>query len=501
MIRVRILTALTAPTRDPSVRRADTLHASFWSDMMAKPIAGFTRRRTTALALALWALAATVVPAAAQRSQLIRDSEIEDLLNDYAAPIFKAAGLGSQRVAVRIVNNEAFNAFVMDGRNVFMHTGALMVAKSPNEVIGVLAHEAGHIEGGHMAALRIRIAQDKTRMLLAQVLGIGAMIGGAVAGGDSGRDAMSAGQGVMMGGGEMVMRALTAERRSQESAADQAGLKYLSATQQSGLGMLVTFERFANQEMFLNDDNVATFARTHPVPRDRLARLRQLVEGSPYYNAKDTPQLQHRHDMMRAKLSGYLEAPGTVMRRYPQSDTTLPARYARAIATLRGGGQGSLEAGMAQMDALISEQPKNPYYWEIKGDFYQRAGRAQEAVQYLRKAIQLAPNASLMRTQLAQALLQTKQPGVTDEAIKLIKETLRIDEDDCRAYNALGEALFAKGEPAKADLARAQRLMCFGDFKTAKNFAKRAQAGLKPNSPDWMAADDIITQKPPAPGG
>lgn len=469
---------------------------------MSETKQGFSGGRLAAVALAGMMVATLATPAAAQRSQLLRDTEIENLLNDYSQPIFKAAGLGSQRVAVRIVNNEAFNAFVMDGRNVFMHSGALMVAKTPNEVIGVLAHEAGHIEGGHMASLRIRIAQDKTRLLLAQILGIGAMIGGAVAGGDSGRDAMSAGQGVMAGGSELVMRALTAERRSQESAADQAGLKYLNSTHQSGLGMLATFERFANQEMFLNDGNVASFSRTHPVARDRLARLRQLVESSPYYNAKDSPELQHRHDMMRAKMSGYLEAPGTVLRRYPQSDMTLPARYARAIAQLRSGGQGSLEAGMAQMDALIREQPNNPYYWEIKGDFYQRSGRAQESVQHLRKAIQLAgPTASLMRSQLAQALLQTKQPGVADEAIKLLKETLRVDEDDCRAYNALGEAYYAKGQQSRADLARAQRMMCYGDFKMAKDFARRAQAGLAPNSPDWMAADDIVTQKPPTPGG
>ena len=206
--------------------------------------------------------------------------------------------------------------------------------------------------------------------------------------------------------------------------------------------------------------------------------------------------------MMRAKLSGYLEAPGVVFKRFPPTDTSLPARYARAIGALRSGGQGSLENGMTQMDALIREQPNNAYFWEVKGDFYQKAGRANEAVQALRKAIQVAGNnPSLMKTQLAQALLMTKQAGVVDEAIGLLKDTLRRDEDDCRAYNALGEAFYAKGQQSKADLARAQRLMCNGDFKMAKDFARRAQAGLQPNSPDWMIADDIITQKPPATDG
>lgn len=446
-------------------------------------------------------MTAAAAPALAQsRSGLLRDTEIENLLNDYSMPIFKAARLGGGRVAVRLVNNESFNAFVVDGQNVFMHTGALMVAKTPNEVIGVMAHEVGHIDGGHMASLRIRIAQDQTRLLVAQILGIGAMIGGAVAGGDGGRDALAAGQGIMAGGGELVMRALTAERRSQESAADQAGLKFLNATGQSGKGMVETFERFANQEMFLSDANVTAFARTHPVARDRVARLRQMVEASPFYNVKDPPELQARHDMMRAKLSGYLEQPGTVMRRYPMSDMSLPARYARAIARLRSGGQGSLEAGMADLDTLIRDQPKNPYFWEVKGDFLNQAGRATEAVAMLRKAIQIAgDNPTLMRTQLAGALLRTKQPAVVDEAITILKDTIRRDKDDCRAYNALGEAFYAKGQQNKADLARAQRLMCFGDWKMAKDFARRAQATFQAGGPDWTVADDIITLKLPTP--
>jgi predicted Zn-dependent protease len=182
------------------------------------------------LGLLAVASAGRSLPAAAQGIPLIRDTEIEVLLGDYSQTVFKAAGFGGGRVAVRIVNNEAFNAFVVDGRSVYMHTGALMQAETPNEVIGVLAHEAGHIAGGHMAALRARIAKDQTRALLFQILGLGAMIGGAVAGGDSGKEIGSAGQGVMMGGNELIMRSLLGERRSQESAADQAGLQYLNSS-------------------------------------------------------------------------------------------------------------------------------------------------------------------------------------------------------------------------------------------------------------------------------
>lgn len=454
--------------------------------------------RLAARLLGLAVVCAVSVLSAAQTANaqglpLIRDSEIEALLNDYAQPIFRAAGLGTGRVAVRIVKNDNFNAFVVDGRNVFVHTGLLMTAKTPNEVIGVLAHEAGHIAGGHMAALRARIAKDQTRALIAQILGIGLM----VAGGATGQNELGgAGQGVLQGGTELIMRSLTAERRSQESAADQAGLKYLNATDQSGRGMLETFERFAQQE-YISDAHKDAFVRTHPVATDRLARLRQLVESSPSFAAKDSPELQFRHDMMRAKLSGYIEGTTTVFNRYPMTDMSLPARYARAVARFRKGGSGALEQSISEIDALIRERPNNPYFWEVKGDILQKAGRATEAIAPLRKSMQLSgQEPPLVSIQLSQALLQSKAPGGVDEAINLLRRAITREGENAMAYNTLGQAYYQKGLVPQSELARAQGLFYFGDVKQAQMFAKRAQAGLKPGTPEWVKADDILNYKP-----
>ena len=204
----------------------------------AVPVWSNFRRGVLALGVLLTSLSAFVAGARAQGLPLIRDAEIEALLQDYSKPIFAAAGFGGGRVTVRIVHNDAFNAFVVDGANVFVNTGTLLQAKTPNEVIGVIAHESGHIAGGHMAALRARVAKDQTRALLTQILGIGAMVAGGVAGGDSGRDTMAGGQAIMQGGTQVIMRGLLSERRSQESAADQAGVKFLTETKQSGRGML-----------------------------------------------------------------------------------------------------------------------------------------------------------------------------------------------------------------------------------------------------------------------
>lgn len=436
----------------------------------------------------------SILPAVAQGIPLIRDTEIENLLNDYARPIFRAAGLGTGRVTMRIVRSDAFNAFVMDGRNVFIHTGALMQADTPNQVIGVIAHETGHISGGHMAALRARIAKDQTRALLMQVLGIGMMIAGGVAGGDTSRELGSAGQGVMMGGTEVVMRSMLAERRSQESAADQAGLKLLEATRQSGRGMLETFERFAQQE-YLSDAHKDIFARSHPVATDRLARLRDSVQKSVNYNQKDPPALQLRHDLMRAKLAGYLERPQTVFNRYAASDNGLPARYARAIARFFQGGQNGLAAALADVDSLIKERPDNPYFHELKADFLKRSGRMQEAIPHLRQALKLLPEAPLIKVELAGALQATENPAAVTESAELLRKSL-VDDQNPQAYRLLANAYGKQGKVPQADAVVAQAYFLEGDIKQAQIFAKRAQRGLTPGTPDWIKNDDIINYKP-----
>ena len=447
--------------------------------------------RALVAAILIWLIPVSVQ---AQGLSLIRDSEIEALLNDYAKPIFRAAGLGSGRITMRIVRNDAFNAFVLDGRNVFVHTGTLLMAKSPNEVIGVLAHETGHIAGGHMASLRARIAKDQTRALLTQIIGIGAMVAGGVSGGDGGRDAMAGGQAVLQGGNEVIMRGLLSERRSQESAADQAGLQYLNATKQSGQGMLTTFERFQQQE-YVSDQFKDPFVRSHPVATDRLARLRDLVNKSPYINAADSPDLQLRHDLMRAKLSGYLERPGIVFNRYPTTDKTLPARYARAIARFFQGGTGALEAATAEVDALIKDQPNNGYFWEVKGDLLMRSGKLKEAIPHMRQALKLAPDSPLIRVQLAIALQQSNDPAAITESVELLRKSL-IEDQNSQAYRILANAYYKQNKGPEADAMTAQAYFLEGNLKQSQIFAKRAQLKLRQGSPEWIKNDDIINYRP-----
>lgn len=446
-----------------------------------------------AAALIVSALAAST--ARAQGLPLIRDAEIEALLQDYSRPIFAAAGFGGGRVTVRIINNDTFNAFVLDGANVFINTGTLMQANTPNEVIGVIAHESGHIAGGHMAALRARIAKDQTRALLTQVLGIGAMVAGGVSGGDAGRQTVEGGAAILQGGGSVIMKGLLAERRSQESAADQAGMKYLTATKQSGKGMLDTFERFKEQE-YLSDQYQDPFIRSHPLSVERLARLSQLAKTSPYFNTKDPPSLQLRHDLMRAKLSGYLEAPATVFNRYPDSNKTLPARYARAIATFFRGGGGALDSAIRQTDSMIRENPNYPYFYELRADFLMRSGKLAAAVPSLRQALKLAPNSPLIGVELATAVQAINSGDAQKEATELLRKSLVEDPENGHAYRLLANIYYKQGRAPEADAMTAQAYFYEGNIKQAQVFAKRAQLKLHAGSPEALKNDDIINYKP-----
>jgi predicted Zn-dependent protease len=454
------------------------------------------RRVSRALVL-MSAVAVAVQPVAARAQQgnlpLIRDAEIEQLLREYTQPIFKVAGLTGSNIKIVLINNKSFNAFVMDGRRIFVNTGALAESTTPNQIIGVLAHETGHIAGGHLSRLREQLANAQTMAVIGMLLGLAAAAASARGGADSGLG--QAGMAAITGSQQVAERTMLSYQRSQEEQADRAAVKFLDATHQSAKGMYETFRRFADQSMF-TARFADPYAQSHPMPTERVAALSELARHSPYWEKKDPPELQIRHDMMRAKLSGFMEAPQTVARRYPASDTSLPARYARAITTYRNG---NLRAAIVQIDALIAAQPNNPYFHELKGQALLEGAHAAEAIAPLRRAVQLAPQPTLIQLLLGQALVAANDPKYSDEAIAILRNALAREPDAPAAYQQLAMAYGRKGDVAQADLASAQAAFSRGDIKTARELAARAKTRLPVGSPGWVRADDIVAAKMPDP--
>lgn len=408
----------------------------------------------------------------------IRDAEIEKILRTYSDPIFKAGGLDPKAVKIYIINDPSLNAFVAGGQNVFMHTGMIMTLNTPNELKGVLAHETGHITGGHLARGPEAYAKAEIPMLIGMLAGVAAIAAGAP----------DLGLGLLIGSQSIAHREVLAYSRTQESAADQAGAKFMNATRQSPVGMLKVFDRFADQEI-MSGYRQDPFIRSHPLSRDRVSNLQNLADESPYKDAKDSATDIAQYELMRAKLRGFIETPEVVLRRYPVSDHSAPARYARAAAFFRSA---QLDRALPEIDSLIAEKPTYSYYWELKGQILLESSRAKEAVAPYRKAVELAPEEPLIRASLGAALLATEDKTVIAEAKKHLKAALKEEPDNGMAWYYLSLAYGETGDEGLAALATAERYYTLGGYAPAVNFAQRAAAKLKEGSNDWQRANDIV---------
>jgi predicted Zn-dependent protease len=444
---------------------------------------------TVAAALAVAPMSSA--PAEPQKGPpTIRDTEAEQLLREYTRPILRTAGLEKQNIQVVIINENAFNAFVADGHRIFVNYGAIMQSETPNQIIGVLAHETGHLAGGHLAKMREQLAQAQTQMIIAMLLGAGAVVAGSRSGSNSGL--ANAGAAAIAGPQEMIRRTLISYVRQQEENADRAGVKFLTATGQSAKGMYETFKRFTNDSLFASR-GADPYLQSHPMPAERVAALEELARSSPYWDKKDDAALQLRHDMVRAKISAFMERQDTVYRRYPLSNDSLPARYAHAISTYL---HGDLRSALAQIDTLIQTQPNNPYFYELRGQALLEGGKPAEAIAPLRKAVQLSNSAPLIEMLLGQALVASNNKAYTEEAIAILRAAVTRETEAPLGYSQLAMAYGRKGDYAQADLASAQAAFLRGDNKTARELASRAKTRFAIGTPGWVKADDIVVAKP-----
>lgn len=446
-----------------------------------------------ALALAAAASVAFAAPtqAAAQRSvPIVRDAEIEALVRDYAQPILEAAGLGRSNIQIVLVSDNSFNAFVA-GRRVFINTGALLTAETPNEIIGVLAHEIGHIAGGHQQRLREQLAHAQTMAVVAALAGLGAAAAG-VATGTQGL--LQGGTGLAMGGAEIARRNLLSYQRTEEIAADRSALTYLERTGQSARGMLRTFERMANALSF-SGARIDPYQISHPMPRERIATLETLARESRFFDRTDPPALQQRHDLMRAKIAAYTQGAQATQRIFRNDPRGLPALYGDAIATFL---HGDIRTALGKIDALVRAHPNNAYFHEMRGEMLMKANRPADAAEAIATAIRLDQSRSgLLRVARGRALVNTGRADLLPRAIEEIRTGLDRTPEFAAGYRILAQAHGQRGEIAEAELATAEGHFHSANYRDAKIFAARAQQKMRAGSPGFLRAQDIINFRPP----
>ena len=408
---------------------------------------------------------------------LIRDAEIEDTIRAYAVPLLEASGLGADAVRLHIVNDSNINAFVAGGPNLFMSSGLLAAAEEPGEIIGVIAHEIGHIAGGHLVRTRDALENASAEMILATVLAAGAFIAGEG----------EVGSAIVTGGQALAQQSFLSYSRAQEQSADQAAVRLLERTGQSAAGLLRMFERLKERERFSLSE-ASGYLRTHPLTRERIRFIRDLVEEESAGVGKIPDALGIAHRRMVAKLKGFLDPPEETLRAYPADDDSTVARYARAIAYYR---IPDLEPALATLDALIADFPDDPWFHELKGQVLFENGRVREAIAPYERAVVLQGDAALLRLGLARAQIEIGDAASLASAVANLEAATRLEKNEPQHWYQLGIARGRAGGRAASSLAFAEAAYLRGNLESALHHAAAATDGLAHGSAGWLRAEDI----------
>lgn len=441
---------------------------------------GLFRNVLPAVAAAAMVLAA---PLSASAQGLIRDAEIELILRNYSNPLFEAAGIKPSDVKIFIVQDDTLNAGVAGGRNMYVNTGLIMESRNPGELKGVIAHETGHMALGHNITRPAAMGNAGNVSLITMGLGALALFAGAP-------DAALA---LFGSAGQFGILSFLKHTRSEEAAADLFGVELMEKTGQSADGNVSFMENMRYQEL-MSESRRDPYFRAHPVSSDRVSTLARRAAG---ISTKSNPQSEEAIDqlaMMKAKLVGFIGPANRVASRYPVTDQSLPAKYARAIAAYRAV---DIKSSLTQTDALIAAEPDNPYFQELKGQILFESGRAEESVEWHRKSVELAPQHALLKVNLARSLIATKDEEDVAEAEGLLMDAIQLEPDNSFAWNQLAIVYARLGRIGDADLATAEEAYHRGDMARAFVFARRAVDKLDRNTPNGHRADDIMAMADP----
>lgn len=429
-----------------------------------------------AASLLIWAQ-----PATAQ--SILRDAETEAMFNDMSRPLILAAGLSPNNVRVVLINDDSINAFVAGGQTVYVHSGLLQAADNANQVQGVIAHELGHVTGGHAISGEQGAKAAGGISLLSLLIGAAAVAAG---GGEAGMAAIMAGQSAAMG-------KYLAFSRAQESQADAAGATFLAGAGISGRGSLEFFKKLEAEgyRRGYSQADQDPFLSTHPLEGDRIAVLQEVYQKDPAWARPNDPALEARFRRAKAKLYGYLAEPEQTLIAYPVTDTSVPARYARAYAWHK---EAYLDRAMGEVDALLRDAPNDPYFLELKGQILTEAGKPAEALAPLRRATDLTGNQPLIATTFGHALVATEDPKYLPEAQRVLKAAVARDRENPDAWYQLGQIYNLTGDMPRARLASAEMQVLRESWPQALSSAEAAEEGLPRGSPDWLRAQDIALQ-------
>jgi predicted Zn-dependent protease len=438
-------------------------------------------KRITFLAALLLVAVIPEVALAQERLELVRDAEIENTIRMYAAPLFEQAGVQPSAVHIHLVKDRQINAFVAEGLNLFINIGLIMRTENAGQLVGVIAHECGHIAGGHLVRGTAAMQDAVTQSLATMILGAAAAIA-------SGRG--DVGQAIMLGGNSMAERSYLAFSRSIEAAADTAGLTFLDNLHMSSRGFLEFMELLGNQELLMSGRQ-DPYVRTHPLTRDRVDEIRHHVETSPWSDTPVPPQYVEPHRRIRAKLFAFMDPPVNTLTRYKEDDQSIEARYARSIAYYR---KPDLDHAIPLIDGLIAQRPQDPYFLELKGQMLFENGHPKEAVPEYKLAVKYLPENALLREELGQVEIETEDPSLLSDAKEQLTISTQREPESAGGWRLLAIAYGRLGDEVMADASMAEYALLAGHWDEAIYDANKAMRGLKKGSPVDLRMQDVRSQ-------
>ena len=435
-------------------------------------------RRVIFILIAVFLAHSAITSWAAKPPILIRDAEVENTIRSYATPLFRAAGLKNQDIKIYIVKDETLNAFVAGGQNIFINTGLILNADNANQIIGVIAHETGHIASRHLSRTHDALAKRSAASVLSLILGGAAVL--ATGRGDIGAAIISGGQ-------TAALRNFLAYSRVQEAAADHAAFKYLDQTKQSARGMLGFMEKLGDQDL-LSPAQQDPYVRSHPLTRERIDTIAHHVANSPHSDVPTPGRIIDKNERIKAKLHAFINPMSRTRRIYKEGDNSLYSRYARAIGHFR---ERKLELALPLIDGLIAEERGNPYFHELKGQMLFENAQLVGALSSYSQAARLLPDSALILRDLARVQLEMNDSSLIDNAIINLEASLSIEPRSAFSWRLLATAHGRKGDQGRSSIALAEEALLKGRPKNAEFHAGRALKLFLKGSREWLQAEDI----------
>ena len=420
-------------------------------------------------------LVAGMLAQPARAVTLLRDPDIEHALKKVAAPLLKAAGLGTTRMDIMLIDDRSLNAFVVDSANIFIHSGLLLKMDSAAMLQAVIAHEAAHITNGHLARRPVNLRNART----ASGIGMALAAAAAVAAGAGEAAGVAA-----MGASNTAMRMFFVHTRAEENAADETGMRYLARAGVDPRGMVKVMDIFRGQEL-LSSARQDPYARTHPLSRDRLRVIKRLAEAYGD-SARQEPETEYWFQRAKGKLSAFKRDPGWTLNRVGETGFADIAAMREAVAHHR---RSDLARAAAAIDRAITARPADPYYHELKGQIMIENRRFGAAVTAYGKAVDLAPENALILGAYGRALLAADQVG---QAVRYLERARARDGRNARVLRDLAQAYARQGNNGMAALVTAERYAMSGRLPDAGIHAKRASGLLPRGSTGWRRAQDVL---------